>query len=126
MSENFGALESAVVADPRLAARTRLLSISFDPERDTAEILKSYGLRFHDPKSGPPFAIWTLASGSGSETKKLIDFFGVWVQKDGDGFSHGLVTSVVDGDGRVVRSFFGNSWKPEDVLAELRRLTTRG
>ena len=125
MNGNLGRIERAVVADPSLARKVRLLSVSFDPERDTPEVLKEYGLRYHDAASGPPFAIWTFASGSAEEVRKLTDFFGVWVEKKGESFDHGLVTSVIDGEGRVVTSFFGNSWQPEEVLAEARKAAGR-
>lgn len=121
MSENFGTLEKALAGDAKLRGRTRLLSVSFDPDRDTPQVLRSYGLRFHD-KESVPFAIWSLASGSITEVKKLTDFFGVWFQNDGGNISHGLATSVVDPEGRVVGTFYGGSWTTEEVLAVLRSI----
>ena len=121
MSENFGALEKALAADTKLRGRTKLLSVSFDPDRDTPQVLRAYGLRFHD-KDSVPFAIWSLASGSITEVKKLTDFFGVWFQNDAGNISHGLATSVLDPEGRVVRTFYGGSWKTDEVLAELRSI----
>lgn len=121
MSENFGALEKALSADARLGERTRLLSVSFDPERDTPQVLRTYGLRFH-AKESTPFAIWSLGTGSAAEVKKLTDFFGVWFQNDGGNISHGLATSVVDPQGRVVRTFYENSWTTDEVLAEVRAI----
>lgn len=121
MSENFGALEKALTADAKLGGRTRLLSVSFDPERDTPQVLRTYGLRFH-AKESTPFAIWSLATGGAGEVKKLTDFFGVWFQNDGGNISHGLATSVVDPQGRVVRTFYGNSWTTDEVLDELHAI----
>lgn len=121
MSEGFGALERAVAADPALSAKVRLLSVSFDPEHDTPQVLAVYGRRFHDAAAGAPFALWTLATGTPAEVKALASFFGVWYERSGAGFDHSLVTAVVGPDGRVVRSFHGNGWKANEVLAELRR-----
>ena len=101
MNGNLGRIEKVVSADAALAGKVRLLSVSFDTERDTPEVLRDYGLRYHDAAAGPPFAVWTFASGSADEVKKLTDFFGVWVEKKGESFDHGLVTSVVGTDGRV-------------------------
>ena len=42
MSRNFSDLANQVAADPQLSSKIRLLSISFDPERDTPEKLRSY------------------------------------------------------------------------------------
>jgi hypothetical protein len=65
------------------------------------------------------FETWKLATGDAAEIKKLTRFFGVWVQKDGDGFSHSLASAVIDAQGRLVKCFYGNTWKPEEVLEEL-------
>jgi len=39
-------VKSAMRSDPALANRLRLLSISFDPERDTPEVMRLYGANF--------------------------------------------------------------------------------
>src|SRR6266540_2621314 len=54
------AVAKALAAEPALQAQTHLLSISFDPEHDTPEVLKRYGRAFAG--EGPrPFAHWEFA-----------------------------------------------------------------
>src|SRR5665213_1826602 len=43
MSRNFAELDQLLAADPKLYAKTHLLSISFDPKYDTPKVLRSYG-----------------------------------------------------------------------------------
>src|SRR5688572_31371508 len=38
----FGALKDAVVADPRLRGKVRMVTLSFDPARDTPDVMRSY------------------------------------------------------------------------------------
>jgi hypothetical protein len=58
MSQNFAALQKAIQTSPEPVATTRLLSISFDPEFDTPEVLKQYAQH-----AGADPAIWTFATG---------------------------------------------------------------
>ena len=62
MSQNFAALQKAIQTSPEPVATTRLLSISFDPEFDTPEVLKQYAQH-----AGADPAIWTFATGDAAE-----------------------------------------------------------
>src|SRR5688500_724440 len=46
MSRHFSDMANQIAADPEAKDKIRLLSISFDPERDTPEKLKQYGLGY--------------------------------------------------------------------------------
>ncbi len=119
MSRNFEAAAKALAAEPALQAQTHLLSISFDPEHDTPEVLKSYGRPFAG--EGPrPFAHWEFASGPEAEIRRLGGFLGLDYDPDQGMWVHNLRTAVVGPDGRLVRSLRGSDWKPEDLVAELR------
>ncbi len=119
MSRNFEAAAKALAAEPALQAGTHLLSISFDPEHDTPEVLKSYGRPFTG--EGPrPFAHWEFASGPEAEIRRLGGFLGLDYDPDQGMWVHNLRTAVVGPDGRLVRSIRGSDWKPEDLVAELR------
>lgn len=117
MSQNFAELAKAIAADPALSARARLLSISFDPEHDTPEVLASYALRYSfDP------AIWKFATGTPDETARLTRAFSVLVEPEAGTINHGLATALVDGTGTIRKIWRGNFWKPEEALSELRAL----
>ncbi|HEX9202606.1 MAG TPA: SCO family protein, partial [Vicinamibacteria bacterium] len=119
VSRNFEAASKALAAEPALQARTHLLSISFDPEHDTPEVLKRYGRAFAG--EGPrPFAHWEFASGSDAEIRRLGGFLGLDYDPDQGMWVHNLRTAVVGPDGTLVRSIRGSDWKPQDLVADLR------
>ena len=108
----------------RRRAPAALLSISFDPERDTPEKLKQYGLGYlgKDPKDD--LTVWNLAVGTDKEVRAVADFFGLKYETDAADktqINHSLVTAVIAPDGEVTRVFSGGRWTPDDVLAELKR-----
>jgi len=115
MSSHFAEIESAVMDDPDLADRVRLLSISFDPEYDTPEVLKKYSEK-HSVKPD----LWTFASGSASQTEELTRAFAVYTETADGTINHGLTTAWIGPDGTVRKLWRGNAWKPEEVLEALR------
>src|SRR5262249_26803928 len=62
MSNNFEELQTAIKAGSGMLATTRLLSVTLDPEYDTAKILSDYAAFHHDDSK-----IWTFATGDGKE-----------------------------------------------------------
>jgi protein SCO1 len=123
MSTNFSDVANAAMADPELQEKIRLLSISFDPENDTPEKLRSYGLGYLGKGAKPDFTVWQLAVGSDAEVKKIADFFGLRYEVDSEDktqINHSLRTAVIGPDGKVTKIFTGNEWKPADLLKELK------
>jgi len=119
MTSHFAAIEKTLGADPALHEKTRLLSISFDTEHDKPEVLKAYGLPFQ-PAGKPPFAHWTLASGSADEVRRIAEFFGLEYLPDKGRFNHNLRTVVVRPNGTVFRVHKGSDWEPGDIVNDLR------
>ncbi len=117
MSQNFAELQKAIQSAPSgpLSA-TRLLSISFDPEHDTPEVLRQYGQH-----AGADFAIWTFATGSPVETQRLTKAFSVLIQPEKGTISHSLATALVDRDGKIARIWRGNGWTSLEVVREFGR-----
>ena len=127
MSTNFSDLANALADSPELSDKIRLLSVSFDPETDTPEKLRSYGLGYLGKGAKADFKIWQLAVGSEAEVRKMADFFGLRYEVDPDDktqFSHSLRTAVIAPDGKVTKILTGNDWKPEDLLKELKATLT--
>lgn len=116
ISNNFSELQEAIKADAGAAGKARLLSITVDPQFDTPEILKSYA-----EQQKADLRVWTFATGEAAEIDKLTQSFAVFVQPEGGTISHGLATALVGPDGKVVTIWRGNSWKPSEVVDELRR-----
>ena len=124
MSRNFSDLANRLAADDDLKERTGLLSISFDPAKDTPEKLRQYRLGYLG--KGSPAAgtgIWRLAVGDDAKVRKIADFFGLRYEVDAADktqFNHSLRTIVVSPDGTIRKVFTGNDWTVDDLLTELK------
>ena len=117
MSNNFGKVLEQLQKNPKAFDQTQLLSISIDPENDKPAVLRSYGERYVG-RIDPKFQHWQFASGSPEQVTKAADFFGLaYNSKDGQ-IVHGLHTVLIGKDGKVVKVYSGNDWKPEDVAAD--------
>lgn len=122
MSTNFSDLARQIKDDTSVKDRIRLLTISFDPERDTPAKLKEYGIGYYGKDIKPDFNLWQLAVGKDAEVKKIADFFGLRYEVDASDktqINHSLRTAVIAPDGKVTKIFSGNDWTPNDLLREL-------
>jgi protein SCO1/2 len=123
MSKNFSDLALQLRDDAENKDKIRLLSISFDPARDTPEKLRQYGIGYlgNDPKAS--FDIWQLAVGSDKEVRSIADFFGLRYETDANDkaqINHSLRTIVISPEGKVTKIYAGNEWTPGDLLKELK------
>ncbi|HUF46663.1 MAG TPA: SCO family protein [Vicinamibacterales bacterium] len=119
MDQNFAMIQRAVAEDPALAGRVRLVSISFDPDRDTPAVLAAHAARLQaDP------AVWTWLTGDRVTVDRVAARFGVGVVRQGEAaggeITHNLRTVLVGADGRVAAIYSGNEWTPGRVLTDLR------
>ena len=124
MSRQFADIANQIAADPEAKDKVRLLSISFDPERDTPEKLKQYGLGYLGKEPKDDLTVWNLAVGTDTEVRAVADFFGLKYETDAADktqINHSLVTAVIAPDGKLTRVFSGGRWTPDEVLAELKR-----
>jgi protein SCO1/2 len=99
--------------------RVALLGVTLDPEYDTPAVLRAYGESMLE-KAGR-FDQWTLATGSAAQVEAVARFFGVAARAEGGLVTHTLATAVIGHDSRIMRIFPSNSWRPDDLLAEVRR-----
>jgi protein SCO1/2 len=122
MSTNFSDAANRIMNEPDVKDKFRLLSISFDPENDTPEKLRSYGLGYLGKGAKPDFSVWQLAVGSDKEVRAIADFFGLRYEKDQNDktqINHSLRTAVIGADGKVTKIFAGNEWNANDLLREM-------
>jgi protein SCO1/2 len=119
MMKQFAAADAALSQDPGLAARAHLLTVSFDTKYDTPDVLRAFGLPFQ--KTRPAFTHWTLASGTEEAIRALGGALELDYVEESRSFTHNLRTAVLDREGRLRRLLRGNEWKPEELVAELRR-----
>jgi protein SCO1/2 len=124
MSSNFANIDQELQKQPELYRQTHLLSISFDPEYDTPKVLRSYGAAYTGKYSDENFAHWEFASGSADEVKGIAQYFGMRYFQDSQSGKeqvvHSLRTAVIRPDGKIIKVYRGNEWKPDEVLKELR------
>jgi len=118
MMRNFEAAEAALVKDPALAARTHLLTVSFDPKHDTPDVLRAFGKPFQ--KTARPFTHWTLATGKEEAIRPLGGALELDYVEETQSFTHNLRTAILGPDGKLRCLLRGNDWKPEDLVAELK------
>jgi protein SCO1 len=114
----FAAAQARLEKQPGLAARTRFLTISFDPAHDTPEVLRAFGKPFQ--KTTPPFTQWSLATGRDDAIRALGGALGLDYVAEDRSFTHNLRTAVLDPEGKLRRLFRGNDWTPEELVAELK------
>lgn len=123
MSGNFATINQRLHEQPALYEKTHLLSISFDPEYDTPKVLRSYGAAYTGKYSDETFAHWEFASGSVDEVKGIAQYFGLRYYQSDSGEQqviHSLRTAVIGPDGKIVKVYRGNEWKPEEILKDLQ------
>jgi protein SCO1/2 len=118
LMRGFARAHAALMADPSLARRTALLTVSFDIEHDKPAVLRAYGLPFQS--STPPFSHWRLATGRLDEIRRLGAAVGLEFSEEDRSFTHNLRTAVLDKHGRLRRLFRGNDWTPDELVVELR------
>jgi protein SCO1/2 len=122
MSSNFAEIDRALQKDPALFAKTHLLSVSFDSSYDTPAVLRSYGGAYTEKFTDERFEHWEFASGSAEEVKAITKFFGLRYEPKSDQIIHSLVTAIISPDGKVFKIYSYDEWKPDDVLADLRKI----
>jgi protein SCO1 len=116
MNGNFATVDKSLAKNPELYAKTHLISISFDPQHDTPEVLRSYGSAYTERYVKENFNHWEFATAPPDELKPLADFFGVYYEKDGNSITHSLSTAVIGPDGEIKAWYPGNRWQPEEAL----------
>jgi protein SCO1/2 len=121
MSRNFAEIDKDLAADPKVYAKTHLLSVSFDPTYDTPKVLKSYGGAYTGKYVNETFAHWDFAAPPVDELKRMEQYFDVGVTPGpGTTLQHSLSTVVVGEDGKVVAFWPTNDWSVDEVLAKVK------
>jgi protein SCO1/2 len=122
MSNNFAEVAQTLRgSSPGAYARLQMLSITLDPEFDTARVLRGYG-KGYAAGADPGLKHWSFATGSPDQIRRAADFFGLSYGGGNGQIVHNLRTTLLDADGKVFELYSGNRWKPADVAAQLQQL----
>ena len=128
MSSNFAAVDLELQKQPDVYAKTHLLTVSFDPEYDTPKVMRSYGAAHTGRYANEKFEHWEFTTGTADEVKRIAEFFGLRYFKDEstgeEQVMHSLRTAVIDPNGKLVKLYRGNEWKPAEVADDLKSLAT--
>ena len=117
IDRRFAEVQKLVAADPALAGKVRLVSISFDPQFDRAETLRAHARKLDaDP------AVWRFATADQAVVDRLAAEFGVNVIREKDGtITHNLRTAMVTPTGRIDSILDSNAWSAAELVAGLKR-----
>jgi protein SCO1/2 len=117
MDRHFAAMQKTLKSDPALK-NVHLVTISFDPVTDTPPVLKA-----HAKTLDADLARWTFLTGDRDEIDQFASRFGVQVARsmtDASDITHNLRTVIIGADGTLVKTYTGNDWTTEQLLADLR------
>jgi protein SCO1/2 len=114
MDKKFQQMSGMIAAVPGRAEHVRLLSVSFDPEHDTPEVLRKHAMM---RGATPP--LWTFVVAGHEELAKVALPLGLAYGPSGGEYVHNLSTAVIDPEGRLARletGPTGKTWTPTDLL----------
>ncbi|HEU5395705.1 MAG TPA: SCO family protein [Verrucomicrobiae bacterium] len=124
MSRNFQAARDLLLAKADAPTNWQFLSISFDPNFDTPQILSNYA----DYARGNRPDRWLFAVAPMESLVVLVPDLNLMVRYENNlAVSHNLRTVVLGPDGRIDRLFDGNKWTPQelaDAMVEAAKIST--
>jgi protein SCO1/2 len=116
IDRRFGEVQKLADGDSSLKGKVKLLSISFDPTFDRAEVLRA-----HAKTVGADPNVWRFATAEEAVVDRLAAEFGINVIREQDGtITHNLRTAVIDPSGHVVSIVDNNAWTAGELVAALK------
>ncbi len=117
MGNNFAAAREVIATNAPASTNWQFLSVSFDPEHDTPEVLRVYARSYrHDNPDR-----WLFVAASQQVLRTFAPELDLMLTKEeGGSISHNLRTVVLDPLGRIHKLFNGNRWTPEELAAALQ------
>ncbi len=125
-------LQSQLIADVqsdinKTSAKSdvQFISITTDPKNDTPDILSEYS-SIHNLNTSNWMFLTTLQTQPENTTRKLAEIYKVKFKPMNDGQQmHGVVTHVIDRNGRFAAKFHGLRVKKENLVYYINRLAER-
>ena len=123
-SERIAELQSMINITP-MKAMVEFVTITTDPKRDSGQILRDYG-KAH----GLSPANWEFLTAAPAQpddsTRKIAEAYGLnFTEGEGGVQMHGIVTHVIDQDGRLRARFHGLKFQPVNLVVFVNALTNR-
>jgi protein SCO1/2 len=105
----------------KFGAKIAFISISFDPERDTPEVLKDFAQFWGAKPEG-----WSFLTGSLAAVRDVTRRYGVFFAKKEHGsVEHSQLTTLVDADGQMRVQYLGARFDPEEFRRDLMSLVDK-
>ena len=99
------------------------VTVTTDPVNDTADVMRGYG-RAHGLDPVNWLFLTKLQEQPENSTRELAEAFGHRFDKTDDGFQmHGIVTHVIDGEGRWRANFHGLKFQSINLITFVNALT---
>ncbi|VAX24604.1 hypothetical protein MNBD_NITROSPINAE02-2004 [hydrothermal vent metagenome] len=96
----------------------RALSISFDVDKDTPELMKTYGGNFRQDSDS-----WIFAVAKKETVSQLTDAFGfVYIPSPDGSFNHTTMVSIVHKGGALIHHVYGVDFSEEQFVKVLKIL----
>ena len=115
LAEKFRTVQESLIADPAAPKNWQLLSVTIDPEHDTAEVLQRYA-----KSQRADAAHWRFATGELRDITVLGLRSGLEFWEGGSEIAHNLRTVVFDAQGRMKKVYSENTWTAKELADELR------
>jgi protein SCO1/2 len=119
LSKNFEEASRKLSEMPGAPPNWHFLSVSFDTQFDTPEVLKAYGKRFsYDPNH------WSFLTGPADKIAELARLSDMQFESTGGLFSHNLRTLIIGPDGALRMNFPVGGNLTYDIVSEILKATT--
>ncbi len=123
LSSQFARIQQDLAKMPEDYARTHLVTVSFDPQYDTPEVLRKYGMAYlRDDAAG--FSHWDFASAPPEKLRDLANAFGLYYLEEDNQISHSMNIVLIAPDGTVAKYWSADWTTPE--LEDALRTAARG
>ncbi len=112
-------LHRAITTDPELRGKARLISLSFDPRRDTPKVMRDYGAALVGDELSPHWRF--LTTRSEQALQPILDAYGQDVQRrqslsgSGEDISHTLRVFLIDRQKRI-RNIYSVAFLEKSLL----------
>lgn len=124
----FDALKHTIAAAPGMSDKVQLVTLSFDPARDTPDIMRKYGSRVSREAGAPPW--YFLTTRSARALMPLVEGFGQDVRYTPDRahgrqrreLSHVLKVFLIDAAGFVREIYTSTFLHPRTVMNDIETL----
>ena len=105
-----------------LDGKVNIITVGFDYERDTPQRMKEYGEAFTKD-----FKYWRFAAGDKKTIEWLTNELGFYYKKEGEGFDHLNMISIIDTNGKVYKHIIYSNDEEinnarEGLVAALKKL----